>query len=120
MYDSLQNSAQVTHHMSADVRRLLETRRRIKKIQLENSGQQDITLNDMVCWCVIRALEKYPAMNSHLLGNSIRTFNTVHLGIAVDTPRGLMVPAVKNADTMTLDELSGALKSVAESCKKGA
>ncbi len=119
MYDSLQNSAQVTHHMSADVRRLLETRRRIKKIQLENSGQQDITLNDMVCWCVIRALEKYPAMNSHLLDNSIRTFNAVHIGVAVDTPRGLMVPAVKNANTMTLDELSGALKSVAESCKKG-
>ena len=46
-------------------------------------------------------------------------FNKVHLGIAVDTPRGLMVPAVKNADGMDLARLSKELKSVAESCRKG-
>jgi len=118
MHSSLQNSAQLTHHMSADVRRLLEARRKIKDA-ISNGAGRDITLNDMVCWCVIRALRKFPEANSHYLDDRIRTFNRVHLGIAVDTPRGLMVPAVRNADGMDLEMLSGELRSVAESCKKG-
>jgi len=118
MHSSLQNSAQLTHHMSADVRGLLEARRKIKDAISKGAGR-DITLNDMVCWCVIRALRKFPEANSHYLDDRIRTFNRVHLGIAVDTPRGLMVPAVRNADGMDLEMLSGELRSVAENCKKG-
>ena len=119
MHSSLQNSAQVTHHMSADVRRLLEARKKIKEGAAAGSIKQDITLNDMICWCVIRALEKTPEANSHFLGDSIRTFTKVHLGIAVDTPRGLMVPAIKNAGDMDLVHLSKELKSAADSCRKG-
>ena len=119
MHSSLQNSAQLTHHMSADVRNLLEARQLIKTKLASDRNQQDITLNDMVCWCVIRALEKFPEANSHFLDDRIKTFHKVHLGLAVDTPRGLMVPAVKNASDMDLVKLSGALKSVAEACRKG-
>jgi pyruvate dehydrogenase E2 component (dihydrolipoamide acetyltransferase) len=119
MHNSLQNSAQLTHHMSADVRKLLEARNKIKAGLSAGIEKQDITLNDMICFCVIKALKKFPEANSHFLGESIRTFNRVHLGIAVDTPRGLMVPAVKNADDMILAELSRELKIVAEACKKG-
>jgi pyruvate dehydrogenase E2 component (dihydrolipoamide acetyltransferase) len=119
MHTSLQSSAQLTHHMSADVRRILEARRNIKAGLAAGTEKHDITLNDMICWCVIRALGKYPEANSHFLGDSIKTFHKVHLGIAVDTPRGLMVPAVKNADEMSLQELSGALKQAAEACRKG-
>ena len=119
MHTSLQNSAQLTHHMSADVRHLLEARQKIKEKRSTDKSQQDITLNDMICWCVIRALEKFPEANSHFLDDRIRTFNKVHLGIAVDTPRGLMVPVVKNASDMDLAALSAALKSAADSSKKG-
>jgi pyruvate dehydrogenase E2 component (dihydrolipoamide acetyltransferase) len=119
MHNSLQSSAQLTHHMSADVRRILEARRKIKEGLAAGTEKYDITLNDMICWCVIRALGKFPEANSHFLGDSIRTFHKVHLGMAVDTPRGLMVPAVKNADEMSLQELSGALKLAAEACRKG-
>jgi len=119
MHSSLQNSAQLTHHMSADVRRLLETRRKNKEAVASGSETSEITINDMVCWCVIRALEKFPEINSHFLGDTIRTFHTIHLAIAVDTPRGLMVPAVKNAGKLSLKELSRELKSVAEACRKG-
>jgi len=119
MHASLQNSAQLTHHMSADVRHLLEARQSVKNKLNTDKSQQDITINDMVCWCVIRALEKYPEANSHFLDDRIKTFNRVHLGIAVDTPRGLMVPAIKNASEMDLVQLSKELKSVADSCRKG-
>ena len=119
MHASLQNSAQLTHHMSADVRHLLEARQKIKNEISSGKSLQDITLNDMVCWCVIRALEKFPDVNSHFLDDRIKTFHKVHLGLAVDTVRGLMVPTVKNADDMDLIKLSKELKSVAEACKKG-
>jgi pyruvate dehydrogenase E2 component (dihydrolipoyllysine-residue acetyltransferase) len=119
MHASLQNSAQLTHHMSADVRKLLEARRRIKENHASDKTEPDITLNDMICWCVIRALEKFPEANSHFLDDRIKTFHKIHLGFAVDTPRGLMVPVVKNAGDMDLKKLSAALKSSAEACKKG-
>jgi pyruvate dehydrogenase E2 component (dihydrolipoamide acetyltransferase) len=119
MYASLHNSAQLTHHMSADVRHLLEARQKIKSDIASGKSKHDITLNDMICWCVIRALKKFPEANSHFLDDHIKTFNKVHLGIAVDTQRGLMVPTVKNADDMDLAKLSEELKSVAENCKKG-
>lgn len=119
MHTSLQSAAQVTHHMSADVRRLLDARRKIKEELASGTGKQDITLNDMICWCVVRALGKFPEMNSHFMGETIRIFNSVHLGFAVDTARGLMVPAVKNADGMDLAQLSLELKSAADDCRKG-
>ena len=81
---------------------LLEARQKIKIKLATDKNQQDITLNDMVCWCVIKALGKFPEANSHFLDDRIRTFNKVHLGLAVDTPRGLMVPTVKNASEMDL------------------
>ena len=119
MHASLQNSAQLTHHMGADVRNLLEARQKVKNEISSGAAKQDITLNDMICWCVIRALEKFSEANSHFLDDRIKTFHKVHLGIAVDTPRGLMVPAVKNASEMDLVKLSKELKSVADGCKKG-
>jgi len=119
MISSLQNSAQLTHHMSADVRFLLEARQIIKIKLASDKTQQDITLNDMVCWCVIKALGKFPEANSHFLEDHITTFNKVHLGLAVDTPRGLMVPSVRNVSDMDLVKLSRELKSAAEACKRG-
>jgi pyruvate dehydrogenase E2 component (dihydrolipoamide acetyltransferase) len=119
MHASLQNSAQLTHHMSADVRLLLDARQKIKEEIAAGKKRQDITLNDMVCWCVIGALQKFPEVNSHFLEDRIRTFQKVHLGIAVDTPRGLMVPVVRNASDMNLDNLSASLKRSADECRKG-
>ncbi|NLJ44331.1 MAG: 2-oxo acid dehydrogenase subunit E2 [Bacteroidales bacterium] len=120
MHASLMNSAQLTHHMSADVRGLLEARRRIKEnLSAGRAEQADITLNDMICYCVIKALSRFPEANSHFLDDHMRIFKSVHLGIAVDTPRGLMVPAVRNADSMDIVSLSRSLKSVADDCKKG-
>jgi len=119
MLTSLQNSAQLTHHMSADVRPVLEARQKVKNQLVSDKDQQDITLNDMICWCVIKALLKFPEANSHFLEDRIRTFNKVHLGLAVDTPRGLMVPAVKNTGDMSLTQLSKELKFAAEACRKG-
>lgn len=119
MYSSLRDSAQLTHHMSADARNILLARRKIKEGLKSGTEVHDITINDIICWCVIKAIALYPAINAHFMGDSIRLFNRVHLGNAVDTPRGLMVPAIRNADQMDLPRLSEALKAAAEACRKG-
>jgi pyruvate dehydrogenase E2 component (dihydrolipoamide acetyltransferase) len=118
MHASLQNSAQLTHHLSADARKILDYRKMFKSGQVKEFGE-NITITDMVCYAVIKALIIKPEINSHFLGDSIKTFHKVHLGIAVDTERGLMVPALKNADEMSLPELSSGLKSLADQCRKG-
>jgi pyruvate dehydrogenase E2 component (dihydrolipoamide acetyltransferase) len=73
----------------------------------------------MVCFAVIKALIKHPDANSHFLGTTIKKFKKVHLGIAIDTDRGLMVPTLRNADDLKLSDLSSRLKELANSCKKG-
>ncbi len=119
MHASLMNSAQLTHHLSADARKILDARRKIKDNIIKKSLNQDITLNDIICWCVVQALKKHPALNSHYLDDRIRIFKGVNLGSAVDTARGLMVPVVKNADRMSLEMLSGELRDAAAASRKG-
>lgn len=118
MHESLSNSAQLTHHMSADVRKLQALRAKVKA-EMDKGSSVNITLNDMICFAVVRALEKYPDVNSHFIGDATKTFKKVHLGLAVDTPRGLMVPTVLNADDLSLKGLSNKLREVADQCRKG-
>jgi pyruvate dehydrogenase E2 component (dihydrolipoamide acetyltransferase) len=118
MHASLQNSAQLTHHLSADARKILSLRDKVKKL-MADGYEYNITLNDMVCYALIRALKKHPDANVHFLGDSIRYFKKVHLGMAVDTERGLMVPALRNADDLSLPGLSAQLSRLAAACRGG-
>ena len=119
MYNSLQNSAQLTHMLGADARKLQALRKKAKKALEEGKVDANITINDFVCFAVIKALQKFPNLNSHCLGDAMRLFKPVNLGLAVDTERGLMVPAVPHADEMDIVALSKALKKVADDSKKG-
>ena len=119
MYNSLQNSAQLTHMLGADARKIQALRKKAKKALEEGKVDANITINDFVCYAVIRALGKFPNVNSHCLGDAMRLFKPVNLGLAVDTERGLMVPAVPHADEMDIVALSKALKKVADDSKKG-
>ena len=118
MHRSLQNSAQLTHHLSANASRMLQLRREVKK-RMEGGTLPNITLNDMVCFAVINALGTHPEANAHFLGDKIRTFQRVHLGLAVDTERGLLVPALPGADGLSLAELSVQLRKLAEDARDG-
>jgi pyruvate dehydrogenase E2 component (dihydrolipoamide acetyltransferase) len=120
MHSSLQNSAQLTHHLGADARNIQNLRKKAKKAFEAGTLSANLTINDFVCFAVVKALKKFSNVNSHFLGESMRLFNKVHLGLAVDTERGLMVPAVRNADDLSIIGLANQLKEVANSCKKGA
>ena len=118
MLNSLQNSAQLTHHLGADARRILELRRKVKKAN-DNGYPVNITLNDMVCFAVVKALRKFPQANGHFLGDSVKYFKKIHLGVAVDTDRGLMVPVIRNADDLSIQGLSNQMREIAAACRKG-
>lgn len=119
MHQSLQNSAQLTHHLSADARQLQRLRKKFKAEFAEGKIKQNITINDLVCFAVIRALEKFPQVNTHYHGDKMKWFNKVHLGLAVDTERGLMVPALKNADDLSITGLSSQLKQLSTAARNG-
>jgi pyruvate dehydrogenase E2 component (dihydrolipoamide acetyltransferase) len=119
MYNSLQNSAQLTHHLSADARQILKMRKKYKKDYEDGNVQQNITINDLICFAVIKELIKFPVINTHYLGDKMRWFKKVHLGLAVDTDRGLMVPTLKNADDLSITDLSYHLQKLAAMARKG-
>ena len=120
MHASLQNSAQLTHHLGADARKIQSLRKKAKKAFEAGTLSANLTINDFVCFAVIKALKKFPNVNSHFTGDAMRLFSKVHLGLAVDTERGLMVPSVRNADDLSILGLSNQMKEVANNCKKGA
>ncbi len=105
MLRSLSTTAQFTAHTSADASKLLSLRKRFKESS-PDLGLSGININDMVMYAVIKTLKSFPALNAHFDGNVVRQYPYVHLGIAVDTDRGLMVPVLRNADALSLKELS--------------
>jgi pyruvate dehydrogenase E2 component (dihydrolipoamide acetyltransferase) len=118
MYRSLQNSAQLTHHLSANAARMLRLRNEVKK-RMKDGYPYNITLNDMVCFSAVRALKSFPEANAHLLEGILRQFGSVNLGLAVDTERGLLVPALPGADEYSLPALSEHLARLAEAARTG-
>ncbi|MDR0624704.1 MAG: 2-oxo acid dehydrogenase subunit E2 [Treponema sp.] len=83
-------------------------------------GLNKITINDLVLFAASRILPLYPHMNAHKIGDTLRTFKAVHLGVAVSTPRGLMVPVLRNAETLSLSQISNRSRELAEACRSGA
>jgi pyruvate dehydrogenase E2 component (dihydrolipoamide acetyltransferase) len=118
MMASHTNTAAFTLNASVSAVALQKLRARFKASAPE-LGLNKITVNDLVLFAVSRVLPLYPFMNAHKLGDVLRTFNTVHLGVAVSTPRGLMVPVLKNAQTLSLSQISAGAKERAEACRAG-
>ena len=117
MIKSLTEIAQLTHLHSCDATVMLNLRKRFKNAA---NGLEGISLNDIVLFAVTKTLLAHPDLNAHLInGDTLRRFSGVHLGVAVDTPRGLMVPTIFNADKMSLLQLSSAVKTVAAQAKSG-
>lgn len=118
MHASLANSAQLTLTSSFDATEILEYRRKLKE-NAESLGLPNITINDIIIYVVSRALVRHREMNSHFMGESMRLFNTAHIGVACDTPRGLMVPTLFGADKRSLADIAAQSKALTSACKDG-
>lgn len=118
MHQSLSSMAQLTHNTSFDATSILEYRKQLKAIS-EKMDIPNITINDIIIFAVSRILTKHKYLNAHFLDNKIRLFNHVHMGIAVDTPRGLLVPTLFNADTKSLKQIANESKNLIKSAQEG-
>ena len=118
MLDSLQNTAQLTMNTSADARTMLEFRAKCKAAA-EERGVGGITINDIVLFATAQTLVEFPELNAHWLEKKIVQFEDIHLGFAVDTPRGLMVPVIRFANRLTLKQLSAEAKRLARAAIEG-
>lgn len=117
MMNSLQSMAQLTSHMVYNASAILDVRERAKKT---GGDMADVTIGDMILFAVSRTLGQFDYMNAHMVSeNELHYFDFVHLGCAVDTGRGLMVPTLFHADKMTLPGLSRQIKALAEACRAG-
>lgn len=118
---SLTTIPQLTHTVSFDATEIMAYRKKIKAAP-ESMEPGNITLNDIILYAVSRVLknEAFKALNAHLVnGDTMRYFNGVHLGIAVDTPRGLLVPTLRDADKKSLSRISKEAKELAKAAQGG-
>ncbi len=115
MRESLASTAQYTLHTSANAGGLLLLRAKIKA----STGVPDININDLVTFCAIQALLEVPDVNAEFIDGRIYKHREIHIGFACDTPRGLLVPVVRDAHKLTAGELSLKMKELAEQAVQG-
>ena len=118
MLTSIQTTAQLTLNASADARALLAYRQRLRS-SAEALNLQNITINDLILFAASRTLPDHPELNALLVENEISQYENVNLGFAVDTPRCLMVPVIRDAGALTLKAISLEAKRLATACLEG-
>lgn len=114
MMQSLLQSAQLTMNAYADATALMAYRK-----QAKTRGREGITVTDLIALAVARTLPMFPELNCIYKDEKLFRYAHVHLAMAVDTPRGLMVPVVRFADQLPLQTLSDTLKDLAAQCREG-
>jgi pyruvate dehydrogenase E2 component (dihydrolipoamide acetyltransferase) len=85
-----------------------------------NGAGLRLTVTAFVAKASALALKEFPALNSATDGRSVRWRARVHLGLAVTLDQGLVVPVIRDADTLTLAELSGRAKTLIDKARAGA
>ncbi|TMZ49312.1 2-oxo acid dehydrogenase subunit E2, partial [Klebsiella pneumoniae] len=109
MMKSLQNSAQLTETAWADITGLQDLRK----------SRPELSLNTWVLVAVARALKHHPELNAAWTEEGIVQHAKVHLGVAVDTEKGLQVPVVKEADTCSAEELQKRVDRLSRKARGG-
>ena len=118
MRESLAVSAQLSYDMSAPAEALLALRARLKATD-PSLGLYVVTIGDLIGLVTAKVVKNHPNLNAHLVNGVLRSFGEVHLGMAVDTPRGLMVPTIRGAAAMGLREFAATTKDLAAQCQDG-
>ena len=119
MCGSLSKMAQLTHMATFDATAIRQARLQLKAS--DNEAARSVTYNDIILYVVSQELKQFPALNANWLDEPecIRYFEHVHLGVATNTPRGLLVPTLFNADTKDLLQISQEAKELSGMAKTG-
>lgn len=118
MHESHQLTAPVTLTMEVDATELVSVREKLKAALMEELGFA-IGFNDLLIAIAARALRRFPHVNARLEGEVIRLLDAVHIGLAVDTDRGLLVPVIRDADRKGLAEIARDVRDLAQRTRSG-
>ncbi len=113
-----QETAMLTTFNEVDMSQIMSMRKKYQSVFVEKHG---VKLGFMSFFIKASALamQKHPMVNSMIDGDEIVTPNYVDVSVAVQTPKGLMVPVIRNTESMSLAEIESSLKQLAEKARKG-
>ncbi len=113
------NVPHVTQHDEADITELEEFRQELKKEEESRTGARITMLSFLMKACVV-ALKEYPVFNASLEkgGENLIVKHYYHMGIAVDTNQGLVVPVVRDVDRKTIRDLAGELADISSRARE--
>jgi pyruvate dehydrogenase E2 component (dihydrolipoamide acetyltransferase) len=117
MAESAFTAPHVTEFLTLDMTPTMELVQRLK--QLPELKDVKVTPLLLVAKALLLAVRRNPEVNSTFTGEEIVVKDYVHLGIAAATPRGLVVPNIKDADRLSLPELARALQDLTETARAG-
>lgn len=109
-------TAMLTTFNEVDMSEIMRLRKENKQAFIDKFGVKPGMMSFFTRAAAI-ALKAFPHVNSFIEGNDIVSHNYADIGIAVQTPKGLMVPVVRNADTMNIPQLEIAIQELAEKAR---
>ncbi len=118
MLESKQTTAAVTITTTVDATNLVNLRRQFKAV-FGTGETPPIGYTEIVIKLTALALEKHPMLNSRWKGDQIQVWRSVHIGIAVDTEAGLIVPVIRDVPRLSLRELAARSRALAERARTG-
>ena len=113
MVESLQTGAQLTTVIEVDVTKVARLRNRVKNDFLAREGTK-LSFMPFFAMAAIESLKQHPIINASVEDDSIVYHSAEHLGFAVDTPRGLLVPVIKDAGDLNIAGLARKIADLAE------
>ncbi|MGL5864656.1 MAG: 2-oxo acid dehydrogenase subunit E2 [Dermatophilaceae bacterium] len=118
MVESLQVSAQLTTVVEVDVTRIARLRDRAKAEFAAREGTK-LSFLPFFALAAVEALKTHPMVNASIDGDDVTYHGAEHLGVAVDTEKGLLVPVLKNAGDLNIGGLAKGIADVAERTRSG-
>ena len=113
MHLSLTTQAQLTLHTEASAEAMIRLRSRL------NALGAKVSYNAVLVKVIAQALKQHPLVNASVEGEAIRVWRQVHVGVAMDLGRGLIVPKVRHADTKSIRDISADIDRLIEAAKAG-
>lgn len=117
MHRSLSVAAQLTLTAEVDMTEIVKLRKSL--VAQEEALGTRITYTDLLVLAIAQLLKDQPIVNSSLIDNEIKLWESINIGVAVALEEGLIVPVVKDADKKSLVEISKTIKSLAQKAREG-
>lgn len=117
MAESAHTTAPVTEMTEADATQLVAFRDQVKA-SLQSAGLPVPTYTDMIVKATALALREHPALNAIVSGDQVLQYDEVHMGIAVDTEAGLLVPVVRDVLRKSIHEIAVEARELAEKARE--